>query len=111
MKLTKKKAKELCIKKWEYIVNNDGILDGERLRFAIPEIKDLSAECAYCELYLYTVSAKIYYCFECPLRPKYSKDYDEYDYGCLQQNHPFNIWWDNKTKENAQKVLDLIKNS
>ena len=111
MKLTKKKAKELCIKKWEYIVNNDGILDGERLRFAIPEISSLPGKCAYCELYRHTESVKFYYCFKCPLRPKYSKDYDKYNFGCHQQNHSFKIWYNNNTKENAQKVLDLIKNS
>lgn len=50
--MTKKQAKELCIKKWEYIVNNNGSDKG--LINEIPELENLACECAYCELYYFT---------------------------------------------------------
>ena len=92
MKLTKKKAKELCIRKWECIVDNNGIHNNKKLISVIPEIKSYPWLCAYCELYLDTESAKFDYCFECPLRMKYSKYYDLRQTGCLQLDHPLGMW-------------------
>lgn len=92
MKLSKKKAKELSLKKWKYIVGNNGSEDG--LTAAIPEIKDFSANCGYCEKYE---------CYECPLFID--------DKTCTSYGHLYCIWVQNQTTENAQAVLDLILKS
>lgn len=90
MKLTKAQAKELSIKKWEYIVNNKGENNG--LIKALPELKDFPANCGYCEKYPPT-------CRGCPISY------------CLDGLHPYKKWSKRRTKANAQKVLDLIKQS
>lgn len=100
--MTIEEAKELCIRKWEYIVENDGILDSYDLEDKIPELKDCEANCAYCELY--SLSG----CEECPINLGVTYDIE---LSCRQLNHPFLIWANNQNKGNAQKVLDLIKNS
>lgn len=108
MKLTKKKAKELAIKKWEYIVENDG--SDSRLTLFVPEVYNMLWRCPYCELFATNVGQDDNeYCFECPIRPKIFNIYKQP--GCWQSDHPFKKWIQNKTKENAQKVLDLIKKS
>lgn len=94
MELTKKKAIELSIKKWEWIVENDGSEDF--LLDEIPELNDLSANCGLCEKYWKNDA----FCRKCPI----NKDHD-----CYDKKHLFHIWLYDKTKKNAQKVLDLIK--
>jgi len=114
MKLTKKKAKELCILKWEWIIKNNGKFDDGNLHQLckdIPELEDISAHCGYCEKYSHTSSVNISQCAKCPIRPKFSKDYHIYEFGCYQPNHPFGIWFYNHSVKNAQAVLDLIKSS
>jgi len=37
------------------------------------------------------------------------KKYGIYNLGCRQEDHPFTNWVEHETKENAQKVLGLIK--
>ncbi len=109
MELTKKQAKEFSIKKWEYIVKNNG--NSNDLVTNIPELKVLNNQCGYCQKYVDTISRTLNDCAECPIRPKI-KDYDDYDFlGCSQFSHPYNVWGKNPTKENAQLLLDLIKNS
>ncbi len=100
MKLTKKKAIELSILKWEWIVKNDGSEKG--LIDAIPELEKLKAHCGLCELYV--EDNTIRYCYGCPICPK-----KWYNLGCMKSGHKWYIWSNNPTKENAQKVLDLIK--
>ena len=109
MKLTKAKAKELSIKKWEYIVGNGGREEG--LYNVYPEMKLLKCGCALCERFILTQSKRFGSCFECPIRPKL-KEYDDLEWsGCLQDLHPYSTWLGHGTKENAQAVLDLIKKS
>jgi hypothetical protein len=102
MKLTKKKAIELSIKKWEIFVNNDGFYNN--LFEILPEVEQFPGNCAFCELY----NSIEKQCKGCPIRP----DFHDYTHslftGCFQDKHPYNIWLTNKTKENAQAVLDLI---
>jgi len=96
MKLTKKQAKELSIKKWEYIVSNNG--DCEGLLDKYPELKNLRADCGYCEKYWKAFGG----CGgRCPLNLK--------GITCSDEPHPWIEWVNNPTKANAQKVLALIR--
>ena len=95
MRLTKKQAKELSIKKWEYIVGNDGRQDINGLIDKHPELEHLEAHCGYCEKYHDNLE-------KCPIFLNSC---------CGGRSHPWNIWSDNHTEANAQKVLDLIKES
>lgn len=113
MVLTKKKAKELAILKWKYIIENEGHNNIFQLRLKYPELIGLRHNCGYCEKYLYTTSKTLTFCAKCPIRPK-MKNYDDIDnVGCAQKIHPFNQWRENdyNAKENAQAVLDLIEKS
>lgn len=101
MKLTKKQAKELSIKKWEYIVNNNGIPAG--LLDKYPELNELICYCGYCEKY----ELENHECGNCPLFIKV----DGINHNCYADIHPWHKWYNNPTKTNAQKVLDLIKQS
>jgi len=104
-KLTRKEAFELSIEKWKMIVKANGkYLQEIRNKFG-----HLEGECGLCEKYNNTQTTTLIDCAKCPIRPKI-KDYDDiYSAGCLQKTHPFTKYWVNKTKENAQLVLDLIK--
>ncbi len=112
--MKKAEAKKWCIKKWEYIVNNEGHLN--ELYKAIPELNNFESGCAYCELYNATNSAVFLCCARCPIRPKL-KDYDDMEYcGCLQKIHPFDKWSDIPRLEKdkikyAKELLELIKQS
>lgn len=108
MKLTKKQAVELSIKKWEYIVKNKG--DESDIKEYMTDLSLMQNQCPLCEKYWnYTSSFTKYadICTTCPLIIKSILTID--DSGCLQPGHPFLLWNDNKTKKNAQAVLDLIK--
>lgn len=108
MKLTKEQAKELSKRKWEWIVENDGFDDDYNIYFEIPELLDLANNCGLCELYYF--SFEEYSCKNCPISPK-REDYDDIaNTGCFQKIHPYYIWINNQNIENAQAVLDLIKN-
>ena len=99
MKLTKKQAKELSIKKWEYIVGNKGKSNG--LNEVHPELLKLYCNCGYCENYFNNI------CKNCPLLIKVNNQW----LNCGIGSHPWNIWFNKQTKINAQKVLDLIRES
>lgn len=95
--MTLQEAKRLAIKKWEWIVGNDGACDWRKLEADIPEISIFYGNCSYCHLF------GANNCKSCPLNLNgitCKKTYSE---------HPFRIYADNKTKQNAQKVLNLIK--
>lgn len=100
-------AKKWCIIKWEWIVEHDGDPSSERLLAAIPELEGFIAECAYCELY--NGNRETGLCVGCPL-DIYSTPEGMINtkHKCLHDDHPWNIWSDNPTGKNAQKVLDLI---
>jgi len=93
MKLTKAKAKELSLKKWEYIVGNDGIID-DGLYLAVPELVKLGWNCGFCARYE---------CTSCPLYIN--------ELVCVDPGHPWHTWENDMTVENAQIILDLIKKS
>ena len=113
MKLTRKRAKELCIKKWEYIVKNKGGRNG--LYDVLPELRLLLSGCAYCELYLGTRSKTLDECAKCLIRPKVNEYDDLNDLGCSQRNHPFFKWENAQTTKlkikYAKELLELIKKS
>ncbi len=74
--MTKKElAKELCIKKWEFIISNNGICDLDKLIKNVPELKKSEYKCPYCDLYRLTQSKTLHLCAKCPIRPKV-KDYN-----------------------------------
>ncbi len=102
MELTRKKAKELSIKKWEFIVKHNGSEFKFILVKEIPELKDLEAKCGYCEKYFDNK-----HCNYCPIKPKGFKG----SIGCLDNQHPYDKWDKDRTTKNAQAVLDLIRNS
>jgi hypothetical protein len=106
MKLTKKKAIELSIKKWKYIVNRNG--RSEFVTKYLPEIQNFYRYCGLCELYQHTINNELSRCAKCPIRPDVQYFFLNESDGCCQDGHPFHIWSHNKTKENAQAVLDLI---
>ena len=97
MKLSRKQAFELSIKKWECIVENDG--DERIVLKKYPRFKDYKGDCPLCELYSDNA------CKECPIKPKRITS----RFGCSNKTHPWSIWFDNSNSKNAQKVLDLIK--
>lgn len=99
-KLTKKEAKEWAIKKWQNIVGNDGRT--YELYSKYPELNSMKNGCSYCELYFNRI------CDGCPIKPKIEEYDDINESGCVQEIHPFYQWDIERTKENAQKVLDLI---
>lgn len=113
--LTKKEAKELSIKKWEYIVEKKGAFPSN-LTVMIPELKGLSYSCGYCEKYLNTYGKTLDQCEKCPLRPKI-KDYDDLtNVGCCQAVHPFDKWYNIEETspdalQYAKELLELIKKS
>jgi hypothetical protein len=104
MKLTKAKAKELSIRKWELIVLGRGSDFG--IWTAMPELYELTNSCGYCEKYMH-INLPVN-CGKCPIRPP---DYVPGSCGCNYDNHPFQIWNENRTTKKAQAVLDLIKKS
>jgi len=110
MKLTKKKAKKLSILKWESHV----IAGGEDDYFIEenPEFELFENECPFCELFIHESDKKtgLQTCYGCPLKP-ILENYNFDLCGCLQNGHPYAKWDDERTEENAQGVLNLIKNS
>jgi len=113
MKLTKKQAKDLSIKKWEYIIKNNG--DGFGLLIEIPELNKLKYNCGFCEKYIYSTGGQLIYCRKCPIRPKL-KDYNnDYNSGCLQDVHFYKRWGCAINPKDrikyAKLLLDQIKES
>ena len=100
--MTKREAKRLSVLKWKIIVSKDGACNA----YDLPdEVKELRAYCGYCEKYQRDPD---YTCGKCPL----NLDHVGFgDIGCHQPGHPWDAWVEKGTKENAQKVLDLIKQS
>lgn len=94
--MTQQEAKEWAVKKWQYIVDNDGSSYG--LLRAHPELRDFSNNCSYCQMYIENSMSTI--CTGCPLLLN--------DLRCTYVGHPYLDWVKDSTKENAQKVLDLI---
>jgi len=95
--LTIEKAYELAVKKWQWIVDNNGSSMG--LFEVIPEIEQYVSGCSYCYLYIELD------CHGCPLR---IPDIRWPGCSCAGNSHQFYIWFNHKTKANAQAVLDLI---
>lgn len=92
---TPKEMKELSIKKWEFLVENPGRFMS--ITSAIPELEEFTGDCPYCDMYF-----SYFACEECPVKVD--------KLNCLDDNHPFSQYIYNPTSENAQKVLDIIKN-
>lgn len=107
--MTKKEAKELAIKKWQYIVNNNGSDIG--IEIECPELEEFRSNCSYCEKYMDTFNKIFDFCAKCPINLPESK-YENFNTpGCLQYAHPFYKWFLDPTEVNAQKVLYLILKS
>jgi hypothetical protein len=93
--LTPEKMKELSIEKWEFLVKNPDKF--RSVTSVIPELEEFTGDCPYCEMYY-----GFFACKGCPVQ------IDEQN--CLCDNHPFSQYIYKPTSENAQKVLDIIKN-
>ncbi len=109
--MKKQQAKKLSIVKWEAIVKNNG----KELNYKqLTELglTNLFADCGYCEKYLHDLEdSKI--CRHCPLNAKklnikYDKVFNYGEAHCLFNDHPYNIWQENQTVENAERMLNLI---
>lgn len=109
MELTKEKAKDLAILKWQHIVDNNG--SNIYLTKTYPIFLEFIGLCPYCQLYINSESKYNLYCKKCPIKISNILYDDIENNSCSQKLHPYSIWLKNKTKENAQKVLDLIINS
>ena len=97
--MTIEEAKIWAIKKWEYIIDNNGSESGLINKY--PELEIFVSECSYCELF-YDAGANS--CVGCPLVIKGNIK-------CWQSPHPFENYLNCYSKETAQAVLDLIKNN
>jgi hypothetical protein len=100
--LSLKKAKSLSKRKWEIIVEQNGSVDGIEDN---PLFEKLAYNCGFCERHKIE-SVWSFNCDECEINMNLPKS--EFDNSCTNENHPFKIWSDNQTKENAQKFLDII---
>ena len=101
IELTAKQALDFSIKKWEATVANDGqdlsILQSKEL--GIFHFKSI---CGLCEKYHIYKEYKFEGCIKCPFN-------DSFGNGCSNYNHVWYQWYRNQTKENAQIVLDKLK--
>jgi hypothetical protein len=93
--MTKKEMKRLALLKWQYIVDNDGFSSGLTERY--PELEKLMNKCSYCSMYINRITD----CRGCPLK--------QGKFTCFDDEHLFSNWDWCRSKQNAQKVLDLIK--
>lgn len=93
MELTKEKALELSIFKWEIIIQNNGQYN-EKV-FAHPKLKKFPFGCALCGKYLNNS------CEGCPFVIEGNN--------CGDLDHPYDNWLNDPTKENAQIILDELK--
>lgn len=92
--------------KWEFL-SKDGNQDLDELSRQYPVLDTFKAQCAYCSIFIADRLHRSDYCVGCPLNIVYN-DYKYSLLACLRDGHPFLKWNKNRTKENAQKVLDLI---
>lgn len=88
-KLTFEEAKKLSVQKWEYIVNNNGQKKG--LKNVIPGVKKMFNKCPMCAYHFIQQDGS---CVDCI-----------YDLTC---NTFYQTWNKDRTKENAQVVLEQI---
>ena len=114
---TFEEAKRLSIIKWEWLYENS-----EEIPFDIDlfktsdllkecadrheEIDELKDNCGFCEYFRPYFNSG---CGRCPLNPEINRGRG--NLGCLMHTHPYKMWSNVPTKENAKAVLDLIKNS
>ena len=104
--LTKKHAIELSILKWEFIVENNGSSFG--LIEIYPELKSLMSYCGLCHKYNNKLGGKFNSCYGCPL-VMINNNYNYNECGCSQREHLYRNWFYDRTKVNAQKLLDFLK--
>jgi hypothetical protein len=107
---TVKQAVELSIKKWKYIVKNNGSSKGLINKY--PEFNIIQNTCGLCELCnrmnnecSYTVET--FNDTECPLTIN-GMTCGQEAFG-EEKNHPWLDWYENRTKTNAERVLKLIQ--
>jgi hypothetical protein len=92
--LTRKKAIELAILKWEAICKDGGI-QGKNYNKIEHLLEEFPAYCAFCKYYKLI-------CTKCLIGLKNKE-------GCCAENHPFDKWCNNNSWINAKAVLNLIK--
>lgn len=108
-----KMARELSLKKWKYICEHGGSEVG--LIEAIPELEELAAECAYCEIFdnrlLLSIARKSAAvgtlhrgCFDCPVRKVTGMN-------CHEDESVFQRWWELELKTCDSKSDILSENN
>jgi len=92
-KLSFEEAKRLSIIKWELYVNHNGYTSN------LPtELDELQSNCGLCELH----KTKFWHdCDECELSIA--------GQACYKKDSLYNLWLENRSKQNAKNVLNFIK--
>jgi len=109
-KLTLLKALKLSEEKWEIYSNFDykshpswGPTDWKNfLDDWYPQFQKYPSGCALCEKFQDCAIP------DCPLDdPAYGPKQD--NHGCLRPNHPFELWGADPSRENAKRMLSMIR--
>lgn len=97
--LTKERAIDLSIKKWEAIIANGGnnLTKGDAINLGI---WNFSGTCGLCEKYK-DYEKNDNQCFKCPFNCNLQ-------YGCSNLSHVWFKWYSERNKETAQAVLDAL---
>jgi hypothetical protein len=102
-KISKLQAHRYSVMKWESIVATNGHFKAS----LSTHLSKLKFFCGYCEKYWDTPHS-ILKCVNCPLNIITDIPDSTYYGACQKEGHPFDAWCENKTRETAQAVLDLI---
>ena|GEM_PF-2942602 len=90
-----KTNRQKCIEMWQWIVDNES--DKEAWADEHPEEAKVIAEYVYCHACLEAKN----YCNHCPVLWGCEN-------ACCSQGSPYMAWLNDRTKENAKAVLDVI---
>lgn len=125
--MTKEEAKELSIKKWQYVLDHfDEIEENNRTLEDITHdaerkygLSNLTFDCPYCELFIKKIKdnfGRIFLdykesCKGCPI--SLPEDYPNVDkmLHCAHPDHEWCIMDETQTRESVEDLLNLIKNS
>ena len=107
--MTRLEAIKKSIRKWEGIVKNNGIFTKKQKSYYTKYI----GRCPLCELYIITKVIKKEletWCKACPLFIEDNNLYPNTP-NCAIYIHPYYKWYTNQTSDNAQVILNLLKNA
>jgi hypothetical protein len=97
-----KRAFQLTVMKWNWIVNNNGIADISSMINKVPTLNTLQSKNGLCDLYWLNSDNP---CKGCPLL----LDKDDITTNCSNSHHPYSIWFTDRSKDNAKQMLKFVK--